>query len=608
MHVKSHIASIVGPTDATRWGQILLLPHAYGVLEVVDDKGSAEAIGLSVLSQVSRLLERPVESLTQLESMLAEVTSADIRTLIALVPVSQSMYVVLRGAGAVLLKRGETCSWLLTGAGALSGEVKPGDTIIAASARFNKIVSKDILARIIDHKTPEDIAEQLTLLLHQHTGAHGSAALVFQVAATGESEVITEPIKEPVVSRTNAPRQVMKKFSSRAQPLRHFATSQLRALANFRSQPKRIQLFITIILTALFLVSVGFGIWKQKNVQDESRIVEVMNQARHSYEEGVALMPLNGLKGRERLVEAKETLAPLLATTSERSASGKEVRELYRLITDAFTSALQIYRVTPAVFYDVSLLKKGGLVADMVLGIDVLGLIDASTRSVYAVTISSKKGEVVGGGEGFEGLSRVTSQGSRLYALGSAGIHMVDVADNTTKKNVVPHDAQWGTIVSLVSYGGNQYLLDSAKGRIWKYVAVGKVSDASFSERREYLNPDAFPDLSRATSMAIDGSIWVGTTDGNILRFTQGKENPLVTQGVEPAFSGTLLVYTSDDTEAVYVLEPQAKRVVMLDKEGMYMGQYQWDVDIKPTAIAVSEEAKLLFLLARGTVYTIALK
>jgi outer membrane protein assembly factor BamB len=172
------------------------------------------------------------------------------------------------------------------------------------------------------------------------------------------------------------------------------------------------------------------------------------------------------------------------------------------------------------------------------------------------------------------------------------------------KQNVIKKNDDWGMIRAAVTFGGNIYLLDTQKSRIWKYIG----QESGFSEMREYLNPDTLPDLSGATGMAIDGSVWLGTTNGKILRFTQGKENAFTARGVEPALGMNLVVATSDSEKNLYILDKNNKRVVVLDKDGIYLAQYSWEKQIMASELAVSEKQGKIFLLAGGKLYSIDLK
>lgn len=92
------------------------------------------------------------------------------------------------------------------------------------------------------------------------------------------------------------------------------------------------------------------------------------------------------------------------------------------------------------------------------------------------------------------------------------------------------------------------------------------------------------------------------------MRFTAGKENSYTPQGADTALGSLLMVYTDDEAKLVYVLDPERHRVVVFDKDGLYISQYVWEASFSPTKIVASESTKKLFLLAEGKIYTIPLQ
>jgi len=114
-------------------------------------------------------------------------------TSLVCVPMGNIVYIVLSGAGELYLRRGRQFARLLHGAGSISGEIQPGDTIILASGEFSRALSQDEAGAVFDHLTPEEVAERLTLILHEKPYGEGSAAMVLQF---GE---MTEASPEPVV-------------------------------------------------------------------------------------------------------------------------------------------------------------------------------------------------------------------------------------------------------------------------------------------------------------------------------------------------------------------------------------------------------------------------
>jgi hypothetical protein len=92
------------------------------------------------------------------------------------------------------------------------------------------------------------------------------------------------------------------------------------------------------------------------------------------------------------------------------------------------------------------------------------------------------------------------------------------------------------------------------------------------------------------------------------MRFTQGKENSFYPKGVDPALGSYLVVYTSDEVNNIYVLDSEHKRVVVLDKDGLYMSQYTWENETPFTQLAVSEKHGKILLLGADKVYSLDIK
>lgn len=596
MRIVSDVGSVVGRAGQTHWGQVLLTPHAYGVVEIEEDRGGAMQLGVGVLSKLTHALSDLPSSLTGLEKLVGSIEGRWIRTIIILVPLGHIVYLVLRGRGCVYLKRGEKLARLVESEGGISGQVKEGDTLLLASEGFSTTLPQEKLTGAFDHLAAREVAEKLTLLVHEAKDGKGGAALIFTVQKLVDTESFDPSFSTETVAQPQPLHKIISALSrANAEGIRSVGAVSRRRLVIGA---------IAIVTALLFVGSIIFGIQKQQATKNNKEADSIIAEAQHAYEEGSALVELNPVKGRERLEAARDLVAPLVGSLSPRSAQGRQAADLAKQIFDLLTLALHSVKGEPQVFYDAGLLKQGSTISDLNLFEDTLVLLDTTIRGVYSVAVSSKTGQVVGGGDGLKGLHLVAIHGGDIFVLTGSGIAKIGLSDKKTKADIVPNDVGWGSIGSMVAYGGNLYLLDSAKGRIWKYVAT----DNGFSERREYLNPDTFTDFTKATSMAIDGSVWVGTADGKLLRFVQGAQQTFVPQGVEPGFGATLVVYTSDDTKNLYVLDSDNKRVVVLDKDGTYLAQYVWEGAAHPTRLLVSEQAKKILLLSEGKLYSLDLK
>lgn len=590
MRIHPSLGSVVGVADHAHWGQVFLSPVAYGVVEVEDKDGRARDWGVKVLASLSELVPDPPESLKSAQEIAIKAMEERVVSLILLVPVGAVLYVVVLGDGRVLVKRGDRVSTLMDQPGAISGQVQEGDTLILMSRSVKASLPHEEINALFDHHEAPTVAEKMTLALHKYEGGAGGAALIFQVKGltpTEEEEVL--------------PKSAGTAKSGRLQSATAFFTERLRTIPAAWRRP---MVPITAVLILLFIVSVTLGIRREMGQKVAGDVARVLTDAQHAFDEGVALLELNPVKGRERLAVARDELDPLRESLSPTSAEGKAVAKLYKDVTDQLGVAMQITHVEPALFYDFSLLKAQASISSLGQNSDVLALLDIRGPTVATITIPSKNGRIVAGGESYRGANILAVQGDSAFVLVDGGIHRVSMRESKTTPLIVKKPVQWGSIISIVSYGGNLYLLDSGSSRIWKYVAT----ETGFSETREYLNPDTLPDLSRGTGMAVDGGIWVGTRDGRILRFVQGREVTFTPRGTEPSLGKTLVVATTEDDKNLYVLDTDNKRVVVLDKDGAYLAQYVWTGNLVPTQLVVSEKFKLILLLVDGKLYSVELK
>lgn len=608
MQVKPIIGSVVGRADDRHWGQILTTPQAYGVVEVDDSAGLACQHGVGSLSKLSNSLLKTPKSLAEARTVANAVFSDGLVTLILIIPVGKVIYLVLRGKGAVFLKRGDKLAKLLDGEGELSGEVQADDTLLLISKSFAESLSEDELSRVFDHLTAEEAAEKLTLALHESFGGLGGAGLIFQIQKLIPFEEQSVPVKSAVAQpafgsavRGNRGVRVLRQILSHRKITRiYHGFGRLPVLEG----RKKLTALAALVLILLFIGSVVIGVSRNFTSKSDTQAEKTLVEANRIYEEGVALLDLNPLKGRERLMEVKNMLAPLATSTALSSRMRSEIESLYRQMSASLSLSAQVNKGEPQLFYDVNLLKKSAVVSGFSLDGENMAIVDQVGKSIFSLDLTSKNGAILAGGDSFAGVSSIGLHGDNIYVLTSAGVSQVSISHKASTPTNIVKDRKWGTISVLVSFGGNLYLLDKEKSRIWKYVAT----DNGFSDLKEYLNPDTLPDLTHAMNMAIDGSVWLGTNNGSILKFTQGQVATFVTQGVDPVFGSNLLVYTDDTDNNLYVLDANNKRVVVLEKSGTYVAQYEWSGNLRPSQMVVSEKLKKIFLLINGKIYTLNLK
>jgi len=161
----------------------------------------------------------------------------------------------------------------------------------------------------------------------------------------------------------------------------------------------------------------------------------------------------------------------------------------------------------------------------------------------------------------------------------------------------IKKDEAWGEIVDVKGFTNNLYLLDS-QGEIWRYLAI----EGAFGEKQKWLQQKA--DFSSAISLAIDGSLWVLTQDGQILKFLQGQKDSFILSGLNKPFFEPTAIFTDFDSQNLYVLDNGNARIVVLSKNGEYQAEYRWPQLNQAQDLAVIETEKKIFCLLGSKIYS----
>ncbi|MEK7119489.1 MAG: hypothetical protein AAB889_03125, partial [Patescibacteria group bacterium] len=82
MRIKPAIGTVVGNTDANHWGQVLMMPQAYGVIEVTDVDGIARGTGVRALGVMTNALSESVVSLADLAGVVDALRTPSVVTCI----------------------------------------------------------------------------------------------------------------------------------------------------------------------------------------------------------------------------------------------------------------------------------------------------------------------------------------------------------------------------------------------------------------------------------------------------------------------------------------------------------------------------------------------
>ena len=108
--------------------------------------------------------------------------------------------------------------------------------------------------------------------------------------------------------------------------------------------------------------------------------------------------------------------------------------------------------------------------------------------------------------------------------------------------------------------------------------------------------------------VGLDGSVWLWYADGSVEKYSLGTPQSFVARDVYPKLESVDGGFTSEKAEGVYLLDKAGGRVVVVDKEGNYLAQYEDESLSRAYGLVVFEEEKKMIYLADNKLNLIVLE
>ncbi|PIR94383.1 hypothetical protein COT97_01600 [Candidatus Falkowbacteria bacterium CG10_big_fil_rev_8_21_14_0_10_39_11] len=146
-------------------------------------------------------------------------------------------------------------------------------------------------------------------------------------------------------------------------------------------------------------------------------------------------------------------------------------------------------------------------------------------------------------------------------------------------------------------YNGRLYtLLD---GQITKSNDNGAGSESNWLTTTE--------DLSQASDLTIDGSIYVLTKDGKLLKYYAGDAEAINSPIFDPETNNAEEIFTTPELNNLYISDPANKRIIVVDKQGSTVKQLQFDNLNQIQAITISTDGQIGYVIADHNLYKFSL-
>lgn len=587
---------VATPTD-TAWSQAYNAGNLFVCLSLTIDEATEELSLQALGKDLFNVLQS--EFFTLQEKNIADIKAA-IQTSLANLPENvtvclslayfkdATLLVFVAGSGKIVMKRGDQIGLLLakrelyngtiTGA---SGFLDNGDTIVLETGPFAENISQDMVNQALELALPNDIVEALSPQMHsQDNGAQAAIVVSYRgVSAPAVPELSEESNVEETdetlgslyfqenrqePSDSEAAYEPEQQEEAQKHHERKLPSLNLPKMPHFNftfklNHRRRLFLNVALILAVLLIISIFFTVMKFKNDKQHKLFQTIYPPAQQYYSEGKALETVNANLSQEDYQKAEKLLKD---GETKISKGTKEYQQIADLLSQV-ESALQT---------------------------------NTTGQSTNATAVQPESHSLLATEQSSNGIS-FGQDDKDVYTITQKAITTFSKTSGDTN-DIIKNKNDWSSPVAVIPYEGNVYVLDQEKGLL-KYVS----GSGGFGKSSYFTN--SAPDLSQATSMAIDGSVWLLFKDGTIMQFTRGKSNGLHISGLTKPLSDPIKIVTDITMENIYVLDKGNARVVQFDKNGKYQNAYTSSVIGNAKDIAVSEKDKKIFILSGGKVWQI---
>jgi len=350
---------------------------------------------------------------------------------------------------------------------------------------------------------------------------------------------------------------------------------------------------VGVILLFVLFLSIGFGIRKRNAEELKMSYQNDLAAAEHGFEQSLNIYPLNIERSRELFEASRITVDRLL----QKGVSDSSLDALKERIVESQGKILGEYHVDLEMFVDLGLLTDNFKGDKIEASGGFVYALDRQSRKIVRVSLASRRSEVIIGPNKLSQIYDMAAYADRIYTVNSDGVFGLS---GTVKKLL---DESFRDNVLIAAFGSNLYSIDKNSSRILRYAADAE----GFGPGKDWLASEVRTNLADVKLVMIDGSVWILHTDGKINRFSQGKE---VGFNLSTEYVGNLAansLFTSEDTDSLYVLDKDHGKIYVFAKDGTYLAQYVSDGLRNAVQIIVSEKEKKMILLNENKLFSIDL-
>ncbi len=610
-------ASVVGIPSKTTWSSTAVLKA--GEIEVwlaCGFTGSEDAPhqGRKFLKYVEESEFLDFASFyASFQEFLSSIDSDTVPSLACIFRQEEKLLLLTHGFGSIGFVRKNQLRWLADGSQqsiVLQGELKLGDFFVLGTARANDLMPAENLllsadpdaltASLFSPVQRHDESGEIAFLFVRSRGQRGAESQSFSIPShdqetetkTSREENVPMPSLQHLISPTKLEEGILASQEEQSQATQKSNRWEWWETWWQHSRKNIHWIRALVVIGVLSSVVLGLLLYRTMSIQAEQQRVlqplEELSKQVRSYDE------TQRVRQRE---EASSLLERMKSTKIVYNTNSRRLEQLL-LETEKFYNSISGEKnlVNLPVYYDFRLIQASFLASRGSREKTQSVFLDTSSNSLIRLDLGLKRHEALPS-EGLASSGDLALVGGVNYILAGSSIRSLSPDAAKTELHAALPAA--GDYSALDAFGENLYVLDRGRQQIWR---LGMEAESSPSG---WVRAARGVDFSRISSLSIDGSIWLGSQNGDIFKLTRGERETFALQGLADPFTSTVFLAVNPQGEKLVVVEPSKQRLVVFDKQGNYQQQVLSQQLGAVTDIFLSEDERSVFLVAGSLIYQV---
>lgn len=373
-----------------------------------------------------------------------------------------------------------------------------------------------------------------------------------------------------------------------------------------KSISKKTKRSLVIIATLIVILGIGISVLiktraksAEQHAYDQkiSTIQNILDRA------GGALIYRDENQARSLYKQATSLVAELPTNLPARQERTKKLTADIETAMDELRHVVHV--PNPALMGDIAASTSGITGTHIVhIGTDVF--VTGSDGNIYKLEQTQKVFKVANTASvTTQQILAASTDDKQLYLLDAMNqLFTFDPSKNTVASvTAALNEGRWKM---FIAYAGRLYILQNTLDGTDSQVIKFNRSGNGFGTGSAWIVSKT-DSLRDATSIALDGSLYVLKQNGQAFRFENGSEVGWTIGIVDPPITQATDIWTNSDSKFIYILEPKGKRLIVFKKDtGAFVSQYESDSFDDLKGFAVDEKNYSIYLLSGSKLYSIA--